>query len=92
MIGPEQDEGGQAVSVRIECPGGAVWRCAALVDAGPARTACRLSNSPPEKDAEMLSSARIQQRLAQRSIALVPAGGRGTRLKSVSLFNPVRLT
>src|SRR6201993_4409615 len=32
----------------------------------------------------MLSSARIQQRLAQRSIALVLAGGRGSRLKQLT--------
>jgi glucose-1-phosphate adenylyltransferase len=32
----------------------------------------------------MLSSARIQQRLAQRSIALVLAGGRGSRLKHLT--------
>src|SRR5436305_11259897 len=32
----------------------------------------------------MLSSARIQQRLTQRSIALVLAGGRGSRLKQLT--------
>src|ERR1700680_405628 len=32
----------------------------------------------------MLSSARIQQRLAQRSIALVLAGGRGSRLMELT--------
>src|SRR5881398_2156464 len=32
----------------------------------------------------MLSSARIQQKLAQRSIALVLAGGRGSRLKQLT--------
>jgi len=32
----------------------------------------------------MLSSARIQQRLAQRSLALVLAGGRGSRLKQLT--------
>src|ERR1700756_450129 len=32
----------------------------------------------------MLSGARIQQRLAQRSIALVLAGGRGSRLKQLT--------
>src|SRR5437660_10471100 len=32
----------------------------------------------------MLSSARIHQRLAQRSIALVLAGGRGSRLKQLT--------
>src|ERR1700745_2762489 len=32
----------------------------------------------------MLSSTRIQQRLAQRSIALVLAGGRGSRLKQLT--------
>ena len=32
----------------------------------------------------MLSSARIQQRLAQRSIALVLAGGRGSRLRQLT--------
>ena len=32
----------------------------------------------------MLSSARVQQRLAQRSIALVLAGGRGSRLKQLT--------
>ena len=37
-----------------------------------------------EREAEMLSSARIQQRLAQRSIALVLAGGRGSRLKQLT--------
>src|SRR3984957_21029617 len=32
----------------------------------------------------MLSSARIKQRLAQRSIALVLSGGRGSRLKQLT--------
>ena len=32
----------------------------------------------------MLSSARVQQRLAQRSLALVLAGGRGSRLKQLT--------
>ena len=32
----------------------------------------------------MLSSARYQERLARRSIALVLAGGRGSRLKQLT--------
>ena len=32
----------------------------------------------------MLSSARIQERLARRTIALVLAGGRGSRLKQLT--------
>ena len=32
----------------------------------------------------MLSSARVQERLARRTIALVLAGGRGSRLKQLT--------
>src|SRR5881392_490403 len=32
----------------------------------------------------MLSSARVQERLARRTLALVLAGGRGTRLKQLT--------
>jgi glucose-1-phosphate adenylyltransferase len=35
-------------------------------------------------EAEMLSSARVQQRLTQRALALILAGGRGSRLKQLT--------
>ena len=39
---------------------------------------------PREREAKMLSGARIQQRLARQALALVLAGGRGSRLKQLT--------
>src|SRR3954447_22913008 len=44
----------------------------------------RGSNTKQRQEERMLSSARIQERLARRTIALVLAGGRGSRLKQLT--------
>src|SRR5260370_34356639 len=62
--------------------GGPFW--AKLTQVAGSRTVFRSPESHRRKDAQMLSSARIQQRLARRSMALVLAGGRGSRLKQLT--------
>jgi glucose-1-phosphate adenylyltransferase len=42
------------------------------------------SDADDKTEAEMLSSARVQQRLTQRALALILAGGRGSRLKQLT--------